>query len=71
MALIPLKHNVSGHFEFGQKSITVPWAQEQVSEHVSEQMSGAERLSKASSAEQANEWAVRVNGRADGQVAQY
>ena len=34
-------------------------------------MSAAERASKASSAEQANEWAVRANEQADKQMAQY
>ena len=42
-----------------------------VSERASEQLSAAEHVSKASSAEQANEWAVRVNERADERVAQY
>ena len=35
------------------------------SERASEQMSAVERASEASSAEQANEWAVRANERAD------
>ena len=35
----------------------------------SERMSAAERASKASSAEQTNLWAVRVNERADEQMA--
>ena len=34
-------------------------------------MSAAERASEASSAEQANEWAVRANERANEQMAQY
>ena len=34
-------------------------------------MSAAERASEASSAEQANEWAVRANERADERMAQY
>ena len=42
-----------------------------MSERASERMSAVERASKASSAEQANEWAVQVNERADEQMAQY
>ena len=38
---------------------------------MSEQVSAAERASKASSAEQANEWAVGANERTDKRVAQY
>ena len=41
------------------------------SEQVSERVSAAEGASEASSPEQANEWAVRANGRTDEQVAQY
>ena len=37
----------------------------------SERMSGAERMSEESSAEQSNEWVVRANKRADKRVAQY
>ena len=38
---------------------------------VSERVSTAERASEASSAEQANEWAVQANKRTDKRVAQY
>ena len=38
---------------------------------VSERVSAAERASEASSAEQANEWAVQANKRMDKRVAQY
>ena len=44
---------------------------EWVSERASERMSAAERAIEANSAEQASEWAVRANVRADEQVAQY
>ena len=43
------------------RSYTIPWARERVSEWASERMSAAERASEASSAEQANKWAVRAN----------
>ena len=49
----------------------IPWARERVHEPASERMSAAERASEASSAEQANEWAVRANERADERMAQY
>ena len=42
-----------------------------MSERASERMSAAERASEASSAEQANEIALRANQRADEQMAQY
>ena len=41
--------------EIGQKYSTVPRAQERVSERASERVSAAERVSEASSAEEANE----------------
>ena len=43
----------------------------EVSERASEQVSAAEGASEASSPEQANEWAVRVNEQTDERVAQY
>ena len=42
-----------------------------VSEQASGKMSAAERMSEASRAEQANEWAVRGNEQTDERVAQY
>ena len=43
-----------------------PWVPEWVSEWANEWMSAVERVSGASSAEQANEWAVRANERSRG-----
>ena len=43
----------------------------EVSERASNRVSAAEGASKASSPEQANEWAVRANKRTDERVAQY
>ena len=45
------------------KDIHLPWAIEWVSKRVNEGMSAAKRASEVSSAEQANEWAVRANER--------
>ena len=42
-----------------------------MSERGSEQLSAAERASKASSAEQANEWEVQANEQMEEQMAQY
>ena len=42
-----------------------------MSERASKQMSTAERLNKASSVEQVNEWVVWVNEQTDEQVARY
>ena len=50
-------------------SISFPWAFELVSEQVSERAHALETASKASSAEQANEWLERANGRTEGQMA--
>ena len=48
---------------------SIPWAPEWVSERASERMSAAERASKAGSAEQVNEWAVRANERTEERMA--
>ena len=55
------RNNITSHF---------PQAREWV-KGASEQMSAAECASEASSVEQANEWAARVNERTDKRVAQF
>ena len=50
---------------------TASHAQEGLSEYASKQMGVVGRASKESSAEQANEWVMKANERADEQMAQY
>ena len=66
-------HGGSEQPEIGTSKFTLSHelGSEWVSERASERESAAERTSEASSAEQVNEWAVRVNERADKRVAQY
>ena len=51
--------------------ISFSWDPERASERASKRMSAAERVNEASSAEQADDRAVRVNERAEEQMARY
>ena len=64
----PVIQNV---LKIGQKYSSVPRAQERASVQTSERVSAAERASEGNSAEQANEWAVQANERADEQLVYY
>ena len=61
--------------KIGKKNSTAPWAREWESERASKRVSAAEHASVASSAWEANKWAVRANERANERagerVAQY
>ena len=55
-------------WQWDVKLYTFPWTRGWVGERASELMSAAEQTSKASSAKQANEWALRANERANEQA---